>query len=56
MDINGNLISETPIQKNYKELNLHNMHVTKDGLLIQMNTLDENVIEFAIYKLLSNEK
>lgn len=56
MDINGNLISETPIQKNYKELNLHNMHVTKEGLLIQMNTLDENVIEFAIFKLLSNEK
>lgn len=56
MDINGNLISETPIQKDYNKLNLHNMHVTKDGLLIQMNTQDENVIEFAVYKLLLNEK
>lgn len=56
MDINGDLISETPIQTDYKELNLHNMHVTKDGLLIQINTQDENVIEFALFKLLTNEK
>lgn len=56
MDINGDLISETPIQTNYEELNLHNMHVTKDGLLIQINTQDENVIEFALFKLLTYEK
>lgn len=56
MDERGNLISETPIQEDYASLNLHNMHVTKKGLLIQKITADENVIEFVIYKLNNDEK
>lgn len=56
MDIEGNLISETPIQNDYRDLNLHNMHVTKDGLLIQKRTENENIIEFVIYKIINDEK
>ena len=46
MDINGEILSETPIQQDYSLLNLHNMHVSKEGLLIQKVTSDENSIEF----------
>lgn len=56
MNTEGHLISETPMQKDYKDLNLHNMHVTKDGLLIQKNTSDENIIEFVKFKMISDEK
>ena len=56
MDVNGTLISETPIQEDYANLNLHNMHVTRKGLLIQRETADENVIEFIIYKLINDER
>lgn len=47
----GKLLSETPIQQDYKSLNLHNVHVVKDGLLIQKKTSDENVIEFVKFVL-----
>lgn len=56
MDVEGNLISETPIQDDYKDLNLHNMHVTKEGLLIQKRTLNENIIEFVLYTMVDDEK
>lgn len=56
MDMNGNLLSETPIQKDYANLNLHNMHITKDGLLIQRKTLNEDVIEFVVYNIVTDEK
>lgn len=51
MDESGKLLSETPIQQDYKSLNLHNVHVVKDGLLIQKKTSDENVIEFVKFVL-----
>lgn len=52
MDEKGRLITETPVQKDYDSFNLRNMHVTHDGLLIQKETGNENVIEFVVYKLM----
>lgn len=49
MDEKGNLLCETPIIEDYASLNLHNMHVTEEGLLIQRRIKDENVIEFVKY-------
>lgn len=49
MDEKGELLCETSIIEDYASLNLHNMHVTKDGLLIQRRINDENVIEFVKY-------
>jgi len=51
MDVNGKLITETPIQADFQSLNLHNMHVTKEGLLIQEDTMDENIIKFIKFEL-----
>lgn len=55
MDETGKILSETSIQKDYALLNLHNMHVSKDGLLIQKKTADENVIDFVKYIWKGNE-
>lgn len=49
MNEKGELLCETPIIEDYSSLNLHNMHVTEDGLLIQKRTEDENIIEFVNY-------
>ncbi|MBQ8602757.1 MAG: DUF4221 family protein [Bacteroides sp.] len=49
MNEEGELLCETPIVEDYSSLNLHNMHVTEEGLLIQRKTKDENVIEFVKY-------
>ena len=49
MNKKGELLCETSIVEDYASLNLHNMHVTKDGLLIQRRIEDENVIEFVKY-------
>lgn len=51
MDVEGNLLTETSIQKDYFNLNLHNMHVTKEGLLIQKETTNENIVEFIRFTL-----
>lgn len=50
MDMHGKIITETPIQTSYGKFNRANMHVIKDGLLIQKKTENENQIKFAIYK------
>lgn len=49
MNEKGELLSETPIVKDYSSLDLHNMHVTEEGLLIQRRTENEDVIEFVKY-------
>ena len=52
MDSLYRIISETPVVEDYEDLNLGNMHVVKEGLLIQKeNKEDENVIEFVLYKV-----
>lgn len=52
MDSLYQIISETPVVTDYAELNLGNMHVVKDGLLIQKNNKEnEDVIEFVLYKI-----
>ena len=55
MDETGEILSETPIQKDYALLNLHNMHVSREGLLIQKKTADENSIDFVKYVWRGNE-
>lgn len=47
----GEILSETPIFENYELLNLHNMHVTHEGIIIQKNNKDENNIYFELYKI-----
>lgn len=51
MDADRRIISETPIVADYAQLNLGNVHVSKAGLLIQKNNMDENKIEFVVYKM-----
>lgn len=50
LDKKGKLISETSIVEDYKELNLHNAHVVKDGILIQKENDNENIIEFVKFE------
>lgn len=54
MNANGQVISETPIVNDFSELNLHNMHISKDGLLIQKRNSNENLIEFVVYKIVGH--
>lgn len=56
MNDKGKIISETPIVKDFSNLNLHNMHVSKAGLLIQKRDSKENVIEFVVYKMVGNDE
>ena len=51
MDGDKRIVTETPIIKDYAQLNLGNVHVPKAGLLIQKNCSDENRIEFIVYKM-----
>lgn len=50
-DTDGNIITETPLVDEYESLNKGNMHVGREGLMIQKRTEDENTIDFVIYKL-----
>jgi hypothetical protein len=45
------IISETPILENYQMYNLYNIHVIPEGLIIQKNTEDKNVISFELFKI-----
>lgn len=56
MNDKGKVISETPIIKDFSNLNLYNMHVSKAGLLIQKRDSNENLIEFVIYKIAGNNE
>lgn len=51
MNIDGKIVSETSVFTDYEDLNLDNMHVTAEGLLIQKQTSNENIILFCVYKL-----
>lgn len=51
MDSDRNILTETPIIKDYDLLNLGNVHVSKEGLLIQKIDADENKMVFVIYKM-----
>lgn len=51
----GSIITETPIFKDYYELNLNNIHVSKSGLKIQKFDKDEDIIVFNTYTLYSND-
>ncbi len=51
MNSDRKILTETPIIKDYAQLNLGNVHVSKEGLLIQKNDADENKIVFVIYKM-----
>lgn len=48
----GKILSETPIFKDYKILNLNNIHVVPDGIIIQTdNNKEENNLYFNLYKI-----
>lgn len=51
MDHKGNLITESPVLNNDEHLITLNSHVYKDGIIIQIETEDENVIKFAYFKI-----
>lgn len=51
MDNKGNLITESPILNNDGHLITPNAHVYKNGIIIQIETEDENVIKFAYFKI-----
>ncbi len=51
MDNNGNLITETPILNYDRRLITSNAHVYKNGIIIQLETEDENVIKFAYFRI-----
>ena len=50
-DLEGKKISESRIFEEAKELNLYNMHITKQGLAISYIQKDENKIVFKCYDL-----
>ncbi len=51
MDKNGKIISETSVLGKNEKYNTGNMHVCKEGLLIQEKQDDENIIRFHLFKL-----
>lgn len=51
MDNDGKLMAETPILNYDRSLITPNAHVYKDGIIIQIESEDENVIKFAYFKI-----
>lgn len=51
MDKNGHLLTETPILNIDRTLINANSHIYKDGLIIQLESEDENIIKFVYYKM-----
>lgn len=50
MNSDSKIISETSVITDYNKLNLANMHITKDGLMIQKRNEDNSKIEFVLYE------
>ena len=50
-DMNGKILSESKIIEDAMELDLLNMHITKQGLVIALIQKDENIIVFKCFKL-----
>lgn len=51
MDVDGNLLSETPVVEDYSDIITVNSHVYRDGLLLQLRSEDEGVMKFVYYRL-----
>lgn len=52
MNDDGHLITETPVLNNDRTLITANAHSYKDGIIIQLESEDENLIKFVYYKIL----
>lgn len=50
-DMNGKILSESPMFENAQDLDLYNMHITKQGLAIALIQKNEDIIVFKCYKL-----
>ncbi len=56
MDNEGHLITETSIINKDRSLITPNAHVYKDGIIIQIESKDENIIKFAYFSLVTFKK